>query len=140
MRGRRVAATALVAFAALLVAYVSSSPAGSDTDAATAKTIGSASTSDFRVVLTATKLEGGAAPAARVTVTTSRKAGSAWRRTGVRHLAGTYFWKTLTGPRAVCRLELRTTGGATSSPRAVVQLLQTPSVGCGPQSVHSLTG
>jgi hypothetical protein len=140
MRARRIAIATLIALAALLVVYVSSSPARSPAEAAPSRTIGTASTNDFRVVLTATKLGGGSAPAARVTVTTSRKVGSGWHRTGVSRLAGTYFWKTLTAPRAVCRLELRTTGGVTSSPRAVVQLLQTPSVGCGPQAAYSLTG
>jgi hypothetical protein len=138
MRGRRVAAAGLLALAALLAAYVSSSPAGSEA-AAASKTIGAASTSDFRVVLTATRLDGGSAPSARVTVTRSRKVGSSWLRTGATRLAGTYFWHTVTGPRAVCRLELRTTGGATASPRAVVGLLQSPSLGCGPQAAFPLT-
>jgi hypothetical protein len=140
MRGRRVAMAAVIALAALLAAYVSSSRAGGDSAAAASRTIGTASTSDFRVVLTATKLDGGSAPAAQVTVTTSRKVAGDWRRTGGGRLVGTYFWKTLIGPRAVCRLELRTTGGVTESPRAVVQLLQTPSLGCGPQVAYSLTG
>lgn len=140
MRARRVAIAGVIALAALLVAYVSSSPARIHADAAASATIGIASTNDFRVVLTATKLGGGSAPGARVTVTTSRETGVGWRRTGVDRLAGTYFWKTVTAPRAVCRLELRTTGGVTSSPRALVQLLQTPSLGCGPQAAYSLTG
>jgi hypothetical protein len=140
MRARRVAVAGVIALAGLLVAYVSSSPARSHVGTAASKTIGTASTSDFRVVLTATKLGGSTAPEARVTVTTSRKTGAGWRRTGTARLAGTYFWKTVTGPQAVCRLELRTTGGATSSPRAVVEVLQTPSLGCGPQAAFSLTG
>jgi hypothetical protein len=130
----------VIALAGLLAAYVSSSPARGDADAAASRAIATASTSDFRVVLTATKLGGGSAPIARVTVTTSTKTGGGWRRIGVDRLAGTYFWKTVTAPRAVCRLELRTTGSATSRPRALVQLLQTPSVGCGPQAAYSLTG
>jgi hypothetical protein len=139
MSGRRAAAATVIALAAMLAVYVSSSPARGDAAAGTAR-IGTATTSDFRVVLTATKLGGGAAPEARVTVTTSRKTGAGWRRTGTDRLAGTYFWKTVTGPQAVCRLELRTTGGVTSSPRAVVQVLQTPSLGCGPQAAFPLTG
>ncbi len=140
MRVRRVAVAGVVVLAGLLVAYVSSSPAGSHAGAAASRTIGTASTSDFRIVVTATKLGGGSAPEARATVTTSRKAVAGWRRIGVDRLAGTYFWKTVTAPRAVCRLELRTTGSATSRPRALVQLLQTPSLGCGPQAAYSLTG
>ena len=139
MRVRRVAAAGVLALTVLLAAYVSSTPARTQTDAA-ASAIATASTSDFRVVLTATKLGGGSAPEARVTVTTSRKAGADWRRIGVKRLAGTYFWRTVTAPRAVCRLELRTTGGTTSRPRVLVQLLQTPSVGCGPQAAFSFTG
>src|SRR5688500_17801619 len=120
MLRRRIPAAVLVVFTALVVAYAAAGAARSERAAAETKTIASASTSDFRVVLTATKLGDGGAPSARVTVTTSRKVAGDWRRTGGGRLVGTYFWKTVTGPRAVCRLELRTTGGVTESPRAVV--------------------
>ena len=70
---------------------------------------------------------------------TYRRAGGRWQRTGSHELRGPYFWKTLTAPRAVCRLEIRTTGAAARfRPRALVQLLQTPSLGCGPPSQKTL--
>ena len=130
MHGPRLATVVVVALAALLVAYVS------DGSGAATKTIATASTSDFRVALTATNLGGGGgAPEARVTLTTSRKTDGGWRRTGVHRLPGTYFWKTVTGPLAVCLLDLRTTG----APRVLVRMLQSPSLGCGPQATFRLT-
>jgi Flp pilus assembly protein CpaB len=142
MRRSRLAAAGLVVSTALLAAYTSSSPARSEPVASVAKRIASASTTDFRVVVTATNLGGGGeAPAASVTVRTFERAGGAWRRTSERRLAGTYFWKTITGPLAVCRLELRTTAATPAfRPRAIVQLLRSPSLGCGPASEHRLTG
>ena len=64
-----------------------------------------------------------------MTVSTFERSGGRWRETNEKSLAGPYFWKTITGPLAVCRLELRTAGG---KPRALVQLLRSPSLGCGP--------
>jgi hypothetical protein len=104
-----------------------------------ARTIASTTTSDFRVVVTVKKVSEGPAPAARVTVRTYERAPSGWHTTGARVLAETYFWKTLIGPRAVCRVEIRTAGGAGSTPRAIVQLLQSPSLGCGQATSHRLT-
>ena len=139
MRVRRVVVAGLLGLVALLVAYVSASPARSDGAAAATRTIGTVSTSDFRVVLTATRLGGGGAPSASVTVRTSERASAGWRRTGTHRLAGSYFWKTLAGPRAVCRLEVRTGApGPRFEPRALVQLLVTPSLGCGPVSEMAL--
>ena len=99
----------------------------------TAKTIASTTTSDFRVVVTAKRRGGGAAPAAALTVTTFARAQSGWRRTGTHDLGNSYFWKTVTARRAVCRLVLRTAGAGTAfRPHAIVQMLVTPSIGCGP--------
>jgi hypothetical protein len=99
----------------------------------TARTIASTSTSDFRVVVTAARLDEGPAPSAALTATTFTRTENRWRRTGKHPLGGSYFWKTVTGPRAVCRLEIRTTGSSAAfKPRAIVQLLVTPSLGCGP--------
>jgi hypothetical protein len=98
-----------------------------------ARQIATTTTSDFRVVVSAARRGAGPAPAAVLTATTFARAENRWRRTGTHRLAGSYFWKTATGPRAVCRLEIRTTGpGAAFRPRAIVQLLVTPSIGCGP--------
>jgi hypothetical protein len=106
------------------------------------QTIATATTNDFRVVISATNLGGGGgAPTAAVTVRTFARADGAWRRRSERRLAGTYFWNTVTGPLAVCRLELRTTAAkARFRPRALVQLLRSPSLGCGPVTSHLLTG
>jgi hypothetical protein len=106
------------------------------------KTIASTTTADFRVEVSARNLGGaGGAPPAEVTVRTFERSGGAWRRTSERRLAGTYFWKTITGPLAVCRLEIRTTAAKPRfRPHAVVQLLRSPSLGCGPASKHPLRG
>jgi hypothetical protein len=105
------------------------------------KTIASASTGDFRVVVSATNLGGGGgAPTAAVTVRTFERESDRWRRKSERRLAGAYFWKTITGPLAVCRLELRTTAAKPAfRPHATVQLLRSPSLGCGPMTKHFLT-
>ena len=100
---------------------------------ATAKTIASTTTSDFRVVVTAKRRGGGAMPSAALTATTFARAQSGWRRAGTHDLGDSYFWKTVTGPRVLCRLDLRTAGPGTAfKPRAIVQMLVTPSIGCGP--------
>ena len=131
MPSRSVAVTLVVVV--MLVAAALATASGEGTSPS-AKSIASATTSDFRVVVRATNLGGGSgAPAAAVTVRTFERADGDWRRTSERRLAGRYFWKTVTGRRAVCRLEIRTTGaGAAFRPRAIVQLLVTPSLGCGP--------
>jgi hypothetical protein len=58
---------------------------------------------------------------------TYRHAAGGWRRLRSSRFAGTYFWKTLTGPRALCRFELASAGHA----HVTVQLLQSPALGCG---------
>jgi hypothetical protein len=84
-------------------------------------------TADYRSVVVATKTSGGGAPTAAVTVDTfGRAVGGHWQRVGARRLAGPFFWKTVTAPHALCRLEIVTA----SSPRVTVQLLRTPSLGC----------
>jgi hypothetical protein len=138
MPSRSVAVT-LVVVAALVSAALAT--ARGDQAPTTAETIASTTTSDFRVVVRATNLGGGGgAPPAAVTVRTFERVGSEWRRTNERRLAGTYFWKTITGPLAVCRLEIRTTAAkARFRPQATVQLLRSPSLGCGPVTSHPLT-
>ena len=138
MPSRSVAVTFVVVVALVAAALAT---AGREQAPATAKTIASTSTSDFRVVVSAANLGGGGgAPEAAVTVRTFERAGGDWRRTNERRLAGPYFWKTLTGPHAVCRLEIRTTAAkAGFRPHATVQLLRSPSLGCGPVSAHRLT-
>lgn len=143
MRGQGSPVVTLAFLAALVVsalAITATSTAG-DAGGARSQMIASVTTSDFRVVLTATKRGGGAAPTAAVSLATFRGEGTTFTRTGVRRLGGTYFWKVVTGPRAVCRLEIRTAGaGATFRPRALVQLLASPSLGCAGVSTLALTG
>ena len=116
---------------AAVVAAAAASGSAAPSGAAVAR-IATATTTDFRVVLTAEKRGGGGAPTAVVRLTSEQRIDDRWRRTGAHRLNGTYFWNTVTGPRAVCRLELKTTGASMKPrPRVIVQLLLTPSLGCG---------
>jgi hypothetical protein len=70
-----------------------------------------------------------------VRVGIARRVGGNWRERGERRLDETLFWRTVTGPRAVCRLEIATAGRSPAfRPFVTVQLLQSPSLGCG--NVH----
>jgi hypothetical protein len=119
-----------IAFAAVCLATV----AAFQTTASSAEkvaTIGAITTKDFRVAVVATRLAG-APPTADVRVGMARRVGSSWRELGERRLPGTYFWHTMSGPRPVCRLQVTTAGrGGSFRPFVVVQLLQSPSLGCG---------
>lgn len=101
-------------------------------------TIASATTTDFRVAVVAHRSSGGAAPSAAATLTSWERRGDHWQRSGTRALAGTYFWKTLTGARALCDLRIVTAARSTR-PHVVVQLLVTPSLGCGKAQAFELS-
>ncbi len=89
-------------------------------------------TRDFRVAVVARRLNGGATPTAEVRVGVAQRAGGSWRESGERRLDETYFWRTVAGPRAVCRLQAAIGGSRPSfRPHVVVQLLLSPSLGCG---------
>jgi hypothetical protein len=105
---------------------------------APAKTIATVASVDYRAELVARKTGTGAAPTASVTAVTYRRNGTGWTRTGSRPLAGTFFWNTVAGPHALCRLDLATAGGAAARPHLVVQLLQSPSLGCAKAQTVSL--
>ncbi|HEX7082512.1 MAG TPA: hypothetical protein VF186_00170 [Gaiellaceae bacterium] len=92
-----------------------------------ARPIGSVSGPGLRAALLARRVAG-SPPTAQVVVTTYQRDGAAWKRLASRRLAGTYFWNTVTGPRAICNLQLVAAG---SKPHVTVQLLVTPSIGCG---------
>jgi hypothetical protein len=94
--------------------------------------IAEVTTTDARAVVTATRRGNESAPTARIAVATFKRTSGSWIRTGTRVLPGTYFWNTVTAPRAICRLDLRA-GSATGASRArvLIQLLTTPSIGCG---------
>ena len=136
MLKRHSVAVALVVAVVLVVGALATADTGSGSQtAAAAKTIASTTTSDYRVVVTATKQSSGSAPEASLTATTFERRGGAWQHTREHRLGGIYFWKSVTGPKAVCRLEIKTAGTRPGfRPRATVQLLLTPSLGCGPTS------
>jgi hypothetical protein len=95
---------------------------------------------DFRVVLSATRSSRGAAPTAKVVAAVFRRDAGRWIGTGRHVLPGTYFWHTITGPRAICRLELNTAiTPAVARPRVTIQLLQSPSLGCARAHDYFLT-
>ncbi|MGH3133530.1 MAG: hypothetical protein ACRDNY_07295 [Gaiellaceae bacterium] len=142
MLRRRLVAVSLVVVTALVAGALAtgSTSARSAVSATGVETIATARTSDFRVVVKAERRGGGAAPAATVTLTTFQRLRGNWQRIGVHRLDGPYFWKVVTGPRAVCRLDVRTTAARASfQPRATVRLLLSPSLGCGPPSSFALT-
>jgi hypothetical protein len=93
--------------------------------AAPTKAVASVGKSGVRAVLTAHRTSGGLSPTASVTVVGYRASGGKWIRTGSVPLGGTYFWKVITHPHAVCRLKLTGTN-------LTVSLLETPSIGCAP--------
>ncbi len=96
------------------------------------KTVAVLTTADLRVVVVATRSSGGGTPTAEVRVAFARRVRGGWREAGEKRLPETYFWHTVTGPRAVCRLETATAGSrAAFRPYVAVQLLLSPSLGCG---------
>ena len=108
---RRSVAVSVVIAVALVVGGVA---ARGEQASSSAKSIASTTTSDFRVVVTAERRGGGPAPSAALTATTFARAENRWRRTGTHRLGDSYFWKTVTARRAVCRLVLRTAGAGTA--------------------------
>jgi len=129
---RSTIAVVVVFAAALAIAAIAFAGDGRGAAAASPFRIADVSTTDLRAVLTATRAGNGGQPTARVTVVTFKRAAGRWTRTGRHVLPGSYFWHTVTAPHAICRLDLR--GGVptqTKRPRVAVQLLTTPSIGCG---------
>jgi hypothetical protein len=92
---------------------------------ASTKAVATIGKGTVRAILTAHKTSGGLSPTASVTVVGYRASGNKWIRTGAAPLRGTYFWKVITHPHAVCHLKL---AGA----NLTVSLLETPSIGCAP--------
>jgi hypothetical protein len=106
--------------------------AGSQPSAPPIATVAVVTTHDVRVAVVAKRASGGSAPTAEVRVGLARRAGAGWREVGERRLEETYFWKTVSGPRAICRLGIGTTGARPSfRPYLILQLLLSPSLGCG---------
>lgn len=121
---RRAAFAAVLASALLPVA-------GSAAAAAPASaTIASSSAVGFRAIVTAAKTSGGGAPSASVSVAVFEKTGGTWRPLGRARVGrpNGFFWKVLTGPRAIRQFSI----GTTSPERVSVQLLVTPALGWSP--------
>lgn len=136
-RSRDLVAAAIVAVSLVAVVAVQpkAAPARGEprANAPRIASIAVLTTRDFRVAVVARRLNGGAAPTAEVRFAVARRVGSSWRETGETRLREAYFWHTVTGPRAVCRLEIATAGSrALFRPHVTVQLLLSPSLGCGP--------
>jgi hypothetical protein len=95
-------------------------------------TVAVVTTREFRVAVIATRLSGASPPTAEVRVGLARRIGNSWREFGERRLDATYFWNTVSRPHAICRLAIETVGTRRAAgSQATVQLLLTPSVGCG---------
>ncbi|HVV57947.1 MAG TPA: hypothetical protein VHC45_06250 [Gaiellaceae bacterium] len=125
----------------LAAAAIVCTRAGASLQAAAAtKTIGSVSAVDVRAKLVATRSGGGAAPTARVSVQADELVAGRWRHVPAHRLAGTYFWNTVTGPAAICHLDLVTAGLGRAKPHLRVQLLVSPSLGCGKEQTVTLGG
>jgi hypothetical protein len=122
----RRAAQFVTLLAVTLALVLTASAAAANATRASA-TIATASSTDFRADLVARRAGTGNAPTAIVILTTFQRAGSAWHKLESKSIAGTFFWKTVTGPRAICRFEL----ASAVQPHVEVQLLLTPSIGCG---------
>jgi hypothetical protein len=133
-RARNVVEAAVVAGS--VVALVATQPTAARARGETPLTpryasVATLTTRDFRVALGAYRVDREATPSADVRLAVARRVGSSWRESGETPLRQTYFWHAVTGPRALCRLEI-STGGSQQSfrPHVTVQLLLSPSLGC----------
>jgi hypothetical protein len=134
------AATATAAFTAAATS-VASNHARTQDALTEAREIAVATTPDFRAAVVARKRQASSgAPTAEITVTTTRRVRGQWHKIATHHVPGSYFWNPVTGPRAVCRLEIRTAGTApTFRPYIIIQLLLSPALGCGSSHRYTLT-
>jgi hypothetical protein len=95
---------------------------------------------EFRVAVVARRLGGAVPPTAEVRIAAARRVGSSWREFKEKRLGETYFWNTVSGSRAVCRPEISTASSRRAvRPNVTVQLLLSPSLGCGRTYRMSLT-
>jgi hypothetical protein len=115
-----------------LAALLALAPLASGAGGAATRTVATSQTVDFRVAVVATKVSGGQAPSASASVKVFRRRGGSWQPFLAARLPGGYFWKVLTGPGAVCRLELSTSSGRSPGGHVTISLLESPSLGCGP--------
>jgi hypothetical protein len=130
LRPRRIVAGACIALIVFGV-FSHSNAIGSRRDVPRKATVAIVTTKEFRVAVVAMRLSG-APPTADLRVGLARRAGGRWREVVEHHLGERYFWNTVSDRHAVCRLEI-VTAGTRHSPRSrvIVQLLLSPSLGCG---------
>jgi hypothetical protein len=124
----------VVAVAAMLIVVGPTAASRNDASAGAQRfaSVGVITTADYRVAVIAERLTGETPPTAEVRVGFARRVGGRWRELGERRLEEAYFWRTVTGPRAVCRLEIETAGPCgRARPYVTVRLLLSPSLGCG---------
>jgi hypothetical protein len=128
-------ATALASvLAALAASQAMARDAGSDRShgAARTATIAVVTTQEVRVAVVARRVTRGPAPTAEVRVGLARRVGGSWREFAEQRLSETYFWNTVIGPHSFCRLAIETVATRRRPGSQVkVQLLLSPSVGCG---------
>ena len=117
---------ALVALAAVLASLAVAGVTGAAEPVKPA-TVASSTASDFRVVVTATKGPGGAAPSATVNVAAFRKVDGKWTALGHRTVGrpNGFFWKVLTGPRSISEFSI----SANTPERTSLRLLLSPALG-----------
>jgi hypothetical protein len=95
-------------------------------------TVAVVTTQEFRVAVVATRLNGASPATADVRVGLARRVRGSWREFGERRLGERYFWNVVSGAHSVCRLEIETVGTRRRpGSQVTVQLLLSPSVGCG---------
>jgi hypothetical protein len=134
---KRTVAVAL-ALAAAVLAVASAQPAQSSRHVRASPTtspaisVATVTARDLRAAVVAVRTSGGTIPTAEVRVALSRKIDGSWRETGEMRLREAYFWRTASGPRSICRFEIATAGSPTSRGYVALQLLRSPSLGCGP--------
>jgi hypothetical protein len=130
--GRHFAMVALTLLVGLAVSQSTAVSSRSGTrQRARITNVGVITTHDFRVAVVARRLAGGSTPTAEVRVGLARRVQATWRELPERKLGETYFWNTVSGAHAICRLEIESVGARhRPASQVTVQLLLSPSVGC----------
>ena len=137
-RSRKRTVAVALALAAAVLAVASAQPAQSSRHVRASPTtspaisVATVTARDLRAAVVAVRTSGGTIPTAEVRVALARKIDGSWRETGEMRLREAYFWRTASGPASICRLEIATAASPTSRGYVAVQLLRSPSLGCGP--------
>jgi hypothetical protein len=120
----------LAAFVAAIVVLTVPLAASAAPDASATATIARGSAGSFGVQVTVTKTSAGGAPSATANVAAFEKTGGKWKPLGRLRIGRSngFFWKVLTGPRAIRQFSI----GNSTPQRVSVQLLVTPALGWSP--------